>query len=209
MTIRRDSKTEVFDMIARYASSIATATVVTLGLFYVMHTLIALQPGAASEARVHALLRFIRIKPDETIIEIDPLDLEIPPPPNVPPRGEPDPWEEPGIRVATEQPSTPRQGFAPIGFQLSDAPLIIVMRVEPNYPPSLAQKGIEGYVVVRFDVMQDGGAENVSVVESSHRGFERNALSAAQRFRFKAHVVDGAPQVTTGVRYRFRFEMSD
>lgn len=195
-------------MIARYASSIATATVVTLGLFYVMHTLIVLQPGAASEARVHHLLRFIRIKPDETINEIDPLDLEIPPPPIVPPRGEPDPWEEPGTRVATVQPSAPGQGFAPVGFQLSDGPLVTVMRVEPNYPPSLAQKGVEGYVIVRFDVMRDGGVENVSIVESSHRGFERNALSAAQRFRFKARVVDGVPQVTTGVRYLFRFEMN-
>ena len=195
-------------MIARYASSIATATVVTLGLFYVMHTLIVLQPGAASEARAHHLLRFIRIKPDETINEIDPFDVEIPPPPNVPPRVEPDPWEEPGTRVATAQPTTPRQGFAPIGFQMSDGPLVTVMRVEPNYPPSLAQKSVEGYVIVRFDVMRDGGVENVSIVESSHRGFERNALSAAQRFRFKARVVDGVPQVTTGVRYLFRFEMT-
>ncbi len=196
-------------MIARYASSIATATVVTLGLFYVMHTLIVLQPGAASEARVHHLLRFIRIKPDETINEIDSLrDRKIPPPPPLPRRGRPDTWNEPGIRIATVPPSAPGQSFAPVGFQMSDGPLVTVMRVDPNYPPSLAQKGVEGYVIVRFDVMRDGGVENVSVVESTHRGFERNALSAAQRFRFKARIVDGVPQVTTGVRYLFRFEMS-
>ncbi len=196
-------------MIARYASSIATATVVTLGLFYVMHTLIALQPGAASEPRVHALLRFIRIKPDETISEINPLDFKIPPAPEVPPRGKPDAWEESGIRITTAQTSTPTQSYAPIGFQMSDGPLVIIMRVEPSYPPSLSQKGIEGYVIVRFDVMQDGGVDNVSITASSHRGFERHAIAAAQRFRYKARVVDGVPQVTTGVRYRFRFEMSD
>ena len=197
-------------MIARYAFSVTTATAVTLGLFYLMHTLIALQPGAASEPRLRASLSFIRIKPDETVTDIDPwTDIDIPPPPPVPPRGKPDAWEEPGIRVATLQASAPRQDYAAIGFQLSDGPLVVVMRVEPNYPPSLAQKGIEGYVIVRFDVMQDGGVENVSIVESSHRGFERNALSAAQRFRYKARVVDGDPQVTTGVRYLFRFEMSE
>ncbi len=197
-------------MIARYAFSITTATVVTLGLFYLMHTLIALQPGAASEARVRGLLTFIRIKHDETINDMDSwTDIDIPPPQPVPPRGKPDAWEEPGIQVATVQPSTPTQGYAAVGFQLSDGPLVVVMRVEPNYPPSLAQKSIEGYVIVRFDVMRDGGVENVSIVESSHRGFERNALSAAQRFRYKARVVDGNPQVTTGVRYLFRFEMSE
>ena len=54
-----------------------------------------------------------------------------------------------------------------------------------------------------------GSVTAVRVVESSDRVFERAALDAAKRFRYKPRVVDGVPQPVSGVRYLFRFEMSD
>ena len=66
---------------------------------------------------------------------------------------------------------------------------------------------LEGWVVVEFDVSGSGTVENVRVIESSHRVFERAAVRAAERFRYRPRVVDGVPQPTRGVRNRFRFEM--
>ncbi len=196
-------------MIARYASSIATGSAVTFGLFYVMHLLIALQPGIIAEARPPFEFNIFRPERERPIEQRETLPdndyIETPTTPDRP--IETIDGTTVGLQIPRHNP-TPGTKLNGIDLRLTDGPLVTVMRVEPNYPPSLAQKGIEGHVIVRFDVMRDGGVENVSVVESSHRGFERSALSAAQRFRFKARVVDGVPQVTTGVRYLFRFEMT-
>lgn len=89
----------------------------------------------------------------------------------------------------------------------TDSPLVSMVRVEPTYPPSAAANGREGYVIVQFDVRTDGAVSNAKVVESSDRVFERAALHAAGRFRYKARVVDGQPQPTPGVQTKFRFTM--
>lgn len=196
-------------MIARYASSITTATAVTFGLFYLMQILIVMQPGIIAEPRYRHPL--VMIRPDrERPVEpqVLPLLKKFIEPPMPPTR----PLEKlTGTTVGhpkLRSQSAPTTKFDGIEFSMSDGPLVTVMRVEPHYPPALAQKGIEGYVIVRFDVMRDGSIQNIAVVESSHRGFERNALKAVKRFRYKPRVVDGVSQATTGVRYLFRFEMS-
>ena len=88
-------------------------------------------------------------------------------------------------------------------------PLISIVRVQPTYPSAAAARNLEGWVDVRFDVLTDGEVVNVDVISSSHRVFESAAVKAAQRCRFRAPVVDGVPQVATGIEYRFRFDMED
>jgi hypothetical protein len=39
--------------------------------------------------------------------------------------------------------------------------------------------------------------------------FEKAALNAVYRFRFKPRVVDGVPQLSAGLQNLFRFEFSD
>ena len=92
---------------------------------------------------------------------------------------------------------------------LPDSPLISIVRVQPAYPVNQQTRGIEGWVDVRFDVMTNGLVTNIEVTRSSHKAFEKAAIQAAQRFRFKAPVVNGVPQIATGIDYRFRFEMND
>jgi hypothetical protein len=46
----------------------------------------------------------------------------------------------------------------------------------------------------------------VVVIESSHRVFERPAIDAALRSRYRPRVVDGVAVMTTGVRMLYRFE---
>ena len=60
---------------------------------------------------------------------------------------------------------------------------------------------------MQFDVNPDGTVTNVTVVESSSKIFERAAIKAAQKFRFKARVVDGVPQPSYGLQNRFVFKM--
>ena len=53
----------------------------------------------------------------------------------------------------------------------------------------------------------DGRVADAFVVESSSRVFEKAALGAAYRFRYKPRVIDGTAVATRGIQNLFRFEM--
>ncbi len=88
-----------------------------------------------------------------------------------------------------------------------DGPLVAMVRVSPTYPARAEQMGLEGWVLVQFDVLADGTVSNVSIVDSSHSVFETSARRAAERFRFKAKVIDGVPIGTSGIQNLFTFQM--
>ena len=90
---------------------------------------------------------------------------------------------------------------------MQDGSLVAIVRVEPTYPLRAEESSLEGYVTVRFDVNADGTVSNVTVVSSSHRIFEKAAIKAASKFRYKARVVDGIAQATYGLQNRFVFKM--
>ena len=100
-------------------------------------------------------------------------------------------------------------GFQHAGDSLlqADNALINIINAEPDYPIAATARGLEGFVIVSFDVTELGTVENVSVVDSSHKVFEKPAIGAAYRSRYKPRTVDGVPQATRGLRKRFRFEM--
>lgn len=196
-------------MMARYFYAITSGAFVTLALLFFMDGLIAMQPGAASDPGRMGTLTFIRVD-EETDLQttVDPpLRREAFDPPPMPPRPDRDNGDEIVVAVGSGTPVPPRLVRDAIDSRASDGPLVAMIRVQPAYPTSMAQRGVEGWVLVEFDVLPEGNVSNVRILESSHRGFEDAALRAAQRFRFKARVVDGVPRATNGVRNLFRFEM--
>ena len=197
-------------MLARYSTAIATGTIATFTLVYVMQMLIAMQPDAEVNVRPRGTLQFVRVERNEEIRT----DEATPPaikdhitPPVEPPRPRQDDGNTTKVGVTHHTP--PPTGFEGNGIDMafSDGPLVAVVRVQPVYPPPMAVRGIDGHVTVEFDVLADGSVANVVVVESSHSGFEKAAVKAAYKFRFKARVIDGVPQVSIGIRNRFRFTM--
>ncbi|MDG1858224.1 MAG: TonB family protein [Emcibacteraceae bacterium] len=66
-----------------------------------------------------------------------------------------------------------------------------IVRVTPQYPGPLAEKGIEGYVSLSFTVTKSGTVTDVIILESSHRGFERAAIKAVEKFKYKPRIIDG------------------
>jgi len=198
-------------MITRYASAVVTGSVTTFCLFFVMQALIAMQPGAASEARDRWPLKPVRVKEPEEIrtIDFEPIDKAIKEPPPIAPRPRNDHSDETVISVPP--PATPTPGDRHDGtvFRVNDGPLVAIVRVQPVYPPAAEARGLEGWVLVEFEVRPDGGVANAFVVDSSNQLFEKAALAAAYRFRFKPRVVDGVPQLTAGLQNLFRFEFSE
>lgn len=198
-------------MFARYLLSIAVGIFITAGLFFAMHLLIEVGEAALTDPRERATLTFTRIKNETEVKTIPDEILQINDPPEIPTITPPsDAESSERILVIGPGPGEP----APIpgpkpGFFVSDNALVTIIAVQPSYPASAAAKGQEGWVIVEFDVNSAGGVQNAKVLESSHRVFDKAAVKAALRFRFKARVVDGAAAPSYGVRRMFRFEMDD
>ncbi len=196
-------------MFTRFASAVTSGTFITLSLFWVMNHLIAMQPGVVVDPRERGILVYLPQLEDEPVITQEPPRVtrqELTPSEPVPPRPNPGvPVETIGVPLPTP-PTPPSNRGETIGI-LGDGPLVAIVRVQPVYPIRAQEQGLQGHVLVQFDVMADGTVTNITVIESSHRLFERPAVEAAERFRFKARVVEGVPQASYGLRNLFTFEM--
>lgn len=85
-----------------------------------------------------------------------------------------------------------------------------IVKVAPIYPDRALEEGIEGHVLLEFAVTETGAVRDAVVLEANPSGvFERAALNAVGKFKYKPRIVDGKPVETTGVRNRFSFEISD
>jgi protein TonB len=97
-----------------------------------------------------------------------------------------------------------------IGGFSSDGEYLPIVKVAPVYPRRAQTRGIEGYVLLEFTVTRTGAVANPVVLESSPPGiFDRAALSAALKFKYKPKVVNGEAIDVAGVRNRITFELQD
>jgi TonB family protein len=104
--------------------------------------------------------------------------------------------------VACAVPAPPREGPAPAAAAPT-APVRLRMDA-PVYPPLLREAGIEGSVLLEFDVRPDGTvvAASVRVVERTHRAFERPAVDAIKTARYRAREGESAVRTTQRINFR-------
>ncbi|MBM4382756.1 MAG: energy transducer TonB [Deltaproteobacteria bacterium] len=85
----------------------------------------------------------------------------------------------------------------------NDVDIQPIVRVLPDYPPN--GRG-DGWVLVQFDITKVGSVANARVVDASPRGvFEKNALKAIERWRYRPAVMDGRAVERRGLRVRLSF----
>jgi TonB family protein len=73
-------------------------------------------------------------------------------------------------------------------------------------------KAPQGYVIVQFDVDEQGQTRNVEVVKSEPVGFKDDAVArAVRRWRYRPFIVDGAivPKDQVAVRFNFGYEQGE
>ncbi|MCI0746667.1 MAG: TonB family protein [Verrucomicrobia subdivision 3 bacterium] len=81
----------------------------------------------------------------------------------------------------------------------------LVSSIAPVYPRELAKAKVEGTVKLVFLVAEDGRVEDVRVENSSRPEFEKPALEAVRKARFRPGVKDGQPvRAFMSVPIRFR-----
>lgn len=91
------------------------------------------------------------------------------------------------------------------GYELQDGDYLPLVKITPIYPRRAAARGLEGWVLVSFTITSTGTVEDVVVEDSSHALFERSAVQAAYKFKYRPRIVDGVPMAVTGVKHLLRF----
>ena len=196
-------------MLTRFLTAAATGMVMTGFLIFVMNYLIEVSEAVESTPRPRMTLEFGRqVEERDVVVKKPPPDMPTPPAPTPPlnPPTEPiDGTNVIGIRM--NLPGPPGYIHVPPVLGTANNALINIIAVQPNYPLIASQRGLEGHVIVVFDVTEMGTVSNVVIVESSSSVFNKAAIDAAYRFRYKARMIGGVPQATSGLRKLFTFEM--
>lgn len=159
---------------------------------------------------------------------------EAPPPPEPPPKQEEPPEPPPSMADVPQDLSLnvpeldvavgmggvlPGQGnpFGAAGdalteltaFSVSDLDQVpsLISSPAPVYPRELLKAKVQGGVSLLFVVDESGRVEDPRVESSSHADFERPALEAIRRWKFKPGMKDGAA-VKTYLRLPMKFKIN-
>jgi TonB family protein len=80
------------------------------------------------------------------------------------------------------------------GSGSGDSGVVVLSRPKPTYPRDAARRGEEGWVKVAFTITVEGTVTEATIVAARpQRVFERSALAAIERWRFRPKVVAGQP----------------
>lgn len=73
-----------------------------------------------------------------------------------------------------------------------------ISKIAPDYPPQARSRKVEGFVELEFRVATNGNAEDIRVLRSEPEGlFDRNAVRALMRWKFKPAERNGVPEAAT------------
>jgi len=97
------------------------------------------------------------------------------------------------------------------GFQMGiDHDAIPLVRVNPTYPPREQARGIEGWVIVQFNVTAAGTVREAIVVDSEPKSvFDAAALEAIDRWRYNPRVDRGIAVERVGLQTMIRFTLEN
>jgi protein TonB len=178
---------------------------VTFGLFLFMFKLISSGSGDADELEAIAGIHFGPVDiPDEITTKSRRIPKKPPPPKDPPP--------PPKMQISKvdqtvqnmpvmdlpnlDVPMTSGEGMY-IGNVASidkteEGDIIPIVVIRPMYPREAALGGIEGWVRVAFTITAIGTVKNPKVVDADPpRIFNREALRAIMKWKFKPRVIDG------------------
>jgi len=192
----------------RFSGSMVGAAGLTIALFYLMVSLISQNFEIPEQV------------PGLTVTIVDPVEMEeltIKEPKKVkpiPPEALPPTPETtklvvavgPGTGIKIDPPV--KDGTDVIDFGLADGGMLPLVSVQPNYPRRAAQRGIEGYTIVEFEVSAQGLVKNPRVIEHEPNSvFDAESLKAIRKFKYKPEVIEGQAVPRTGVLNKFTFEL--
>ncbi len=208
--------------IVRYLLAIAFGGAVTFGLLFLMQALVASGRAAITDKIQGRVIEFVRVKKEETVERknIKPSKPRAPeqPPPDMPEPQNNSDYDDKGGEPLIIPPAPVvstnvdvGDGMTPgLSMGASDGEYLPIVKVKPVYPPAALNRKIEGWVIIEFTVTKNGSVKDPSVVEYHPLPiFNKAALKAALKFKYKPRVVNGEPIEVRGVRNKIIFKITD
>jgi len=93
------------------------------------------------------------------------------------------------------------------GFNSNDGEYLPIFRAPPIFPRRALERGICGWVELKYTVTSAGTTRDAVVTASSSSMFERNAIKAALKYKYKPRQVGGKPVDVPNVPIRIKFEV--
>jgi periplasmic protein TonB len=177
---------------------------VALLLFLLMHALVGGREGFQRGPDTGKVVDFVRVRPEEIVQTRERQIPREPPPQDEPPP--PPALETAAPREAVRQVLDIEMPELAIGLTGGpalatawrpgdaggDADVIPIVRIEPQYPREALMRGIEGWVQLRFTINPDGSVADPEVIAAEPpRLFNREAVRAILRWKFRPRIVDG------------------
>ena len=198
--------------VVRIVVAAALGAVITLSLLFLMQLLIAMnatEPEEVEDTKIADIVmpdteietQYEAVKPDK------PEEPEEQPP-EVPELEFETPDATPSLAMAAPSMGTDLN-VKGVGFGGGDGEYLPIVKVQPVYPRRALQRGIEGYVIVEFTVTANGSVRDPFVVEAQPQNiFDRAAMKAALKFKYKPRVIDGVAVEVPGVRNKITFAIA-
>ncbi len=201
-------------MMGRYVFAVVIGVAVTLSLLFIMQLLIVTGKQALTDPRQRHKLEFVRVKRNETLNTEDFTPEKPPKPPETPPETPPQDMDNidpdaPSIDIPAPTVSADTNIGGPGGMNIAEGDYLPIVRVAPVYPARALSRGLEGFVDLSFTVTTAGTVKDPVVIQSTSSLFERAAIRAVLKFKYKPRVVDGVPVEVPGVKTRISFQLED
>jgi len=191
----------------RFLISALLGTLVAVTLFLIMQGLISGRSSVDRDREDSVRLDFIQADQEQ----IENIRRRTPPP-------EPDPPDKPPPppKLAVNQSDRPRQSMPSVAMPKIDIGVaagggpylgdwqagdpgaegdaIPIVRINPEYPREALISGTEGWVEIELTIEPDGSVSNPRIVAAEPRRiFDRSALRAIYKWKYKPRIVDGQP----------------
>lgn len=204
----------------RYTVSVVLAVVVTVAAFYLMHRLISDNEGDRERMNPPPGIRFGPVEIEPEMQTKDRRKPDPPPPPETPP-------PPPDLQVTDVQQTRqdlPKMDMPDLNLGVGAGPPVLgnvgmdrsaegdvvpLVRINPQYPRNAAMNQIEGYVEIEFTITETGSVRDPRVIDSKPpRIFDREAIRAILRWKFKPRVVNGEA-VARRATQKIEFNLDD
>ena len=187
----------------KYGLAAAGGTVVSFASILLMALLIATGEVSLDESNLRKIVDVVMpVRDPELIDSVERPDEAEPEPDQLPPEVDIENIEE-----LLDQSVTPNLNFKKRRSGVfMDGSYVPIFQVPPQYPRRAAERGIEGCVVLKYVVTEVGSVRDPEVMQSIPKGiFDRAAIRAALRYKYKPLIRDGNAVEVEGVTQRITF----